>query len=200
MAYDIGFDFVPVFTHQEVKAYQRWLTRVSEKYKEDIPRALCVSTWGTLQSLKKCKEVIKRLLEKYDAKQSEAHALLREMQIDLHPFRTAEEIKQYEAFLGAVRAHYISDPLFHETKHRLIFDLGECPTLYTDSQFQRRFSSESCDNLRLYLDRVWDLAQKYVPDHVKWWSDFREEEEAFSSPAWEWTEVQTQDALVPKEN
>lgn len=96
----------------------------------------------------------------------------------------------WAAFIAEVKRRWRSDPMFQVTADRLVFKVGEHPTLFVDGTRFRRFSSKvtgraSSEGIDRYLRPVAELARMFFQDRVKWWSELTEA----ADPVYSWDEV-----------
>lgn len=182
MTCDMGFDLIPVFDEKELKGYQVWLDRIFATLGSNLTSSRDFKI-TVLHDLRYYHALIQRLRKESDA------PCLYEMNIDLCPFRSDSDVKQYHAFLEAVKLEYETDSTVVVSKCEIKFQAGEHPALATDPRYQRRFSSKIKgirDPIRAYIRKVHEIALRFFPSQVKWWCDH---EYGNDCSYWTWSEV-----------
>jgi hypothetical protein len=107
---------------------------------------------------------------------------------DIHPPLTVEHRDCWHFFLVTVKKTLINDTNVVIQPDRIDFNVGECPSLYSTVEKNRRFSSKTSSTRTAlavpYIKTVMALASRIFPDNIHWWSEYAE-----ADPCYRWGPV-----------
>lgn len=173
---EIGFDFIPIFSEDELKRCQTRLSSIFLAYEKDPLLDCQILDWKSIpnrplymaRALQICGKLVQKLILKYPH-----DPLLQDFKISFLPFQSICDFPKYDNFLTLIKKKYKNDPLFLETEERLIFNLGERekPYLWKNPLFQRRFSAQiTIPGISLYIIQVYNLAEAIFEERAHFWS------------------------------